>query len=728
MGSRIIQVFYGSDCLPYKDVSRTTHFPITGNTFVNSSNVNAFHFYTRDIGGVNALSWVANVKLPNGKILYQLLPTYHLDEELNEYYVVFDLSSYYTQLKGDIYISLNGCQGEVEIEHDDESNLDEISGYIDSRTIVVTGAVKFSINYAPHKPSGYSFDLDQYETIVDALSNKANIINTVQVVADITLEDLSGYDNGQLFYSLASKTYYKKKDTSPYYEIAEENGLLGGNHALLRYKVVSTDIVATLPNLNNGTSYILALTSDNTNYKDYLVQTKLNSNIDVPAYDICAIDIVNFQLYYKSGVGSLTTLGDFFDSDNIIKFVEQTEYDNVLYGTDDAGNQTIIDYALLGANTIPIKTSAGQLGVPLTPTANWHATSKNYVDAIDSALRSLINTIKKNAYTLVDTTTYPTLNDFLASTGEEGYIYLYPSTNADEGYYQYIWEQSVAGHWLNLGTTQIDLSDYYTKTQTNALLDNKVTKTTNPSKLYGTSSGTATQTTYNVGYSVGSLMVVQRDGSSQIYVPTTPTGNNHATSKKYVDDLNAILEGLKVSKTSYAEKVYGTDELGEQTTYSVDSDLVGDGAVVRRESGTGTIVTGTPTSNTHATTKAYVDTKVANAISNVYKIKGSKSVAELNALTGQSVGDVYNLTDSGTLNAGNIQVFTGDNVVWLGSAWDKLGTEIDWTAYDEKFIAAGFFEVQPYNESTGEITFVYSTELYIMSYDSDTGVMTIQAN
>lgn len=727
MGSKIIQVFYGSDCLPYKDVSRSTHFPITGNSFVSSSNVNAFHFYTRDIGGVNVLSWVANVKLPNGKILYQLLPTYHLDEELNEYYVVFDLSSYYTQLTGDIYISLNGCQGQVEITHDDETNIDEISGYIDSRTVVSTGAIKFRINYAPQRQSGYSFTLDQYETIIDGLSGKANIINTIQIVADISQEDLSGYDDGQLFYDRLTQDYYRKYQNS--YIVVENCGLLGSKNALIRYGANHDDLIYDLAEIvGYETFFIYKYENDDADYLGKFYQNDNDENfLETLALDGDVIDVTLREGQFDSS----TTFENYFNNtggDNLKRYVVRRNITNIVYGTNGYGGETTINYSQdIDGDYLVQRDEQGQVAVPNTPTDITHATSKKYVDDIDSALRTLIDTIKRNAYTLVDTTEYPTLNDFLASTGEEGYIYLYPSTNASEGYYQYIWESETTPHWINLGTTQIDLSDYYTKSQTNSLLDAKVNKTTNPSKLYGTGN-TGNPTTYNVGSNVGSLMVVQRTGTSQIKVPTTPTSTDDATSKGYVDLKYDTLDNAKVSKTSSAEKLYGTDELGAQTTYSVDSDLVGDGEVVRRESGTGTVVVGTPTSNTHATTKAYVDTHIANAISNVYKIKGSKTVAELNALTGQSVGDVYNVTDSGILNAGNIQVFAGDNVVWLGSAWDKLGTEIDWTAYDEKFIAAGFFEVQPYNETTGEITFVYSTELYIMSYDSYTGVMTIEAN
>lgn len=70
----------------------------------------------------------------------------------------------------------------------------------------------------------------------------------------------------------------------------------------------------------------------------------------------------------------------------------------------------------------------------------------------------------QNEMQIVDVTEYPTLADFLASTGEEGQIYLYPvdTTEAptyNSGFYRYIWENNA---WLPLGTTQIDLSNYVT--------------------------------------------------------------------------------------------------------------------------------------------------------------------------------------------------------------------------------------------------------------------------
>ena len=88
----------------------------------------------------------------------------------------------------------------------------------------------------------------------------------------------------------------------------------------------------------------------------------------------------------------------------------------------------------------------------------------------------------------------------------------------------------------------------------------------------------------------------------------------------------------------------------------------------------------------------YVAGLIASAIAGVYKPKGSKTVAQLNALTGQVVGDVYNVTDSGTLTAGNVHVVAGDNVVWVSEnsgQWDKLAGTIDLSGYLPKSAGSG---------------------------------------
>ena len=93
MESKVLQVFYGTDFLPYKDRELTIHFPIVGNAFQGSVNTNEIRFYIDRIGGTNA-TWVAVTKLPNGKIGSKVLHTYN-DNDGNGYYAKLVLDSFY---------------------------------------------------------------------------------------------------------------------------------------------------------------------------------------------------------------------------------------------------------------------------------------------------------------------------------------------------------------------------------------------------------------------------------------------------------------------------------------------------------------------------------------------------------------------------------------------------------------------------------------------------------
>ena len=712
MESRIMQVFYGNDCLPYKDSARSVHYPIVGNSFVGANNTTQIRFYVRDIGGVNNVTWVAISKLPNGKIGNQVLSSVHLDAELNEYYVALDLSSYYTQVKGDVYISLNGYQGGVQVTQDQGTGIYSITG---TPTIEATGSIKLSINYSTQLPLGQHFNISDLQQILGAMSDKANVANTIQVITTIDSISPDDYDDGQYFYDLSAKEYYYIDDG--YIKLVENSsGILGSDRVLIRY---STSDEALNWNGLLDTLYEIVgskLCIVNYSNKDYLVQfTKKLLVTEEPGITI--FDLATKCLYYKETITDIDTFALIITSTYKIEYVEKKSTINTVYGINASAQQTNVPYGVLVVNNALVQRGeTGQIIVPQTPTADTHATSKKYVD--DS-----IATIKSNQFIIVDTTTFPTLEDFLDSTGEEGYIYLYPINLADltKGYYQYIWE---GNDWLDIGTTQIDLSNYYTKPQVDSIANGKVDKTSSASKLYGTNAS-GNQTTISFTSSNNGSTIPLRDNDGNVGVALTPTNNMHATSKYYVD---AQLS-LKVDKTSGSNKVYGTDSSGNQKTFDIDNTVGADGNIVRRASVTSQIMVPlTPTANGHASSKKYVDDSVANAISNVYKIKGSKTVAEINALTDMQVGDVYNLLDSGEITLGELQVFTGDNIVWLGSAWDKLGAEIDWHAYDEKFMAAGFFEVEEYDEDTGEVTIVYATELYDMSYNGDTGVMTIEAN
>lgn len=144
MEIKILQVFYDKNGLPYKDKERTVHYPITSGTFLGASNTTQIRFYYDQLDELNESTFVAVSKLPNGKIGSKILESEY-DSELQENYAVLNLSQFYTQYKGDVYFSLQGYQGGVRVEQD-EDGIYQIYG---TPTIQATGSIKLSIAYAP---------------------------------------------------------------------------------------------------------------------------------------------------------------------------------------------------------------------------------------------------------------------------------------------------------------------------------------------------------------------------------------------------------------------------------------------------------------------------------------------------------------------------------------------------------------------------------------------------
>ena len=143
MKIKILQVFYDENGLPFKDKERAVHYPIAQGTFMGSSNTTQIRFYYDRMLEEGETTFVAVSKLPNGKIGSKILES-HFDSELNENYALLDLSTYYTQYKGDLFISLQGYEGGVRVE-EDENGIYQIYG---TPTIQATGSIRLAINYA----------------------------------------------------------------------------------------------------------------------------------------------------------------------------------------------------------------------------------------------------------------------------------------------------------------------------------------------------------------------------------------------------------------------------------------------------------------------------------------------------------------------------------------------------------------------------------------------------
>lgn len=79
--------------------------------------------------------------------------------------------------------------------------------------------------------------------------------------------------------------------------------------------------------------------------------------------------------------------------------------------------------------------------------------------------------------------------------------------------------------------------------------------------------------------------------------------------------------------------------------------------------------TGDLTNNSDFITAASVDQLIKSAVSSTYRPKGSVANRAALPTTGQAIGDMYNLSD------------TGMNVAWTGTEWDDMAPTVDLTAY-----------------------------------------------
>lgn len=102
-------------------------------------------------------------------------------------------------------------------------------------------------------------------------------------------------------------------------------------------------------------------------------------------------------------------------------------------------------------------------------------------------------------------------------------------------------------------------------------------------------------------------------------------------------------------------------------------------------------------------TASEVEAAINAKIAGVYKIKGSATVATINNLTTMEAGDVYNMTDAGTINQPSgatlepFAVAAGDNIVYTAAGWDKFASTVDLSNY--------------YTKSQSDSTFATKTEL-----------------
>ena len=207
-----MKVFYGNDCLPYKDKARTVKYPIVGQSFLGASNTTEIRFYFNRLGNTNT-SWVAVAKLPNGTIGSKVLVVGYDSDEL-EPYAKLELNSFYTQYKGEVYISLQGYKGNLDYDYDEDTGIYTIHG---TPVIQATGSIKIGIIYAPNFVGSGETENVTFEQLLDLIGTKVGETSNdyIQVINDIESEDLSQYEDGHIFFALSNYTYYQKDSAEP---------------------------------------------------------------------------------------------------------------------------------------------------------------------------------------------------------------------------------------------------------------------------------------------------------------------------------------------------------------------------------------------------------------------------------------------------------------------------------------------------------------------------------
>ena len=485
---KVMRVFYGADNLPYKDKERSVHYPIIGSAFMGASNTTDIKFYIDRIGGID-LTWVSVAKLPNGKRGYKLLEKGY-DSEEHEYFVILPLSSFYTQVKGDLYVSLNGYKGGIELNFDDEQDLYELEG---TPIIKATGSVKLSINYSTLYQGGNEQETITLQELYSLFATKLDLISNeyIKVVENIALADISE--------DYVGKIYLSESDRKVYYKVNDLNEYSLYDFSNYYYQIDANTTFKELADLGHLVFFSYGSF-------DYLMASRFfTSAADGGIYFFSIVNLTNNEERWSTNTSTVYVA----DTTKITEIIADASSFKSNY---------------LRANIIELNGGT--------------------FDAVQR------NSLKiENAIVLYNGEYYRKV----AQTSTTAIFINEKITNEDNSTYRTITQKQITCDYSGLTYTYSENSviDLYSKSQQDTLLANKVDKTSNGNKVYGTDSG-GNQKTFDVDNTVGAdgNIVRRASGTSQIMVPLIPTANGHASSKKYVDGFGYTIE-LSVNRTTY---------------------------------------------------------------------------------------------------------------------------------------------------------------------------------
>lgn len=532
--ARIMNVFYGADCLPYKDKERQVHYPIvSGSIFNGSSVVDKVRFYVKELGNVNDTTWVSNAKRADGLHGYKILePTY--DSELDEYYVELSLSQWYTTKKGDLYISLDGYQGGVDLVYDSENQVyTSVSG---TPVIQATGVIKITISYSVQMSSNEgSLPTISVQEALGLVSTKLDKNSNVyiKVIDNISHIDTLNYKDyiksGDIVYDKANSVYYVISGLYPNYTttkidfnfraISIESAT---NNGKITMKVDGTHDIEIASYLENGYGALsigankLVLANELYAYG----KGRFAGYLDVGGFLKLRDKIItNNNATYGFLLPDTTS---FTDDETLTtkEYVQEYTYDKLVI--DGKANITYVDSNFGHSLQVSVDSSTYVLTIDLVDKDNNVLSTQS----VDLPLESIISSVQ-----YYDTYTYG------GTTYEKVIV-------------------------ITLETTDVP-----TIVPVGDLVSGLVSQTSVASQVYGTnSSGNQTTLTYSVsgGYDNRNT-IVQRDSYGFIKQANSPASNDDVTNKSYVDGVASFM----VAKVTTPSVLYGTDNVGSQTTYGI---------------------------------------------------------------------------------------------------------------------------------------------------------------
>ena len=236
------------------------------------------------------------------------------------------------------------------------------------------------------------------------------------------------------------------------------------------------------------------------------------------------------------------------------------------------------------------------------------------------------------------------------------------------------------GTWYQL-TGSVDLSDYYTKSEVNALIPSTTYMVTTNTTQNITGEKTfvgdkrikfkQSTPTNKLGFTLYNSSNTEVGGleynpSSNILTLNAPKTANTLLGFRYWSGNNIIVPKPSSSGDFYIPLSFKNGS----TTVTTDASGVANlSTLMPNISGKADVAT---TLSGYGITDAYTKTEVDSKLSAVYKFKGTVESIDSLPSSGNTVGDVYNVED------------TGANYAWTESGWDKLSETIDLSGYATK--------------------------------------------